>query len=101
MSAGAHYQLRLVAIRPVHLRRLVNNGVLASLPNQRIEVIGSDDLDALLFIKHVLKRCRSDPVVLVDRDPWYNWALDDRDLCDSRSVDRWVKAFVAFLNAII
>lgn len=42
------------------------------------------DLDALLFIKHVLKRCRGNPVVLVDRGPWYNWALDELDLCESR-----------------
>jgi transposase-like protein len=38
----------------------------------------------LLFIKQVLKRCRGDPVVLVDRDPWYNWPLDNLDLCESR-----------------
>ena len=97
---------------------------------------GRSDLDALLFVKQVLKRCRGEPVVLVDRGPWYNWALDDLDLCDSRretwgerslveawfgllkyrtrlfysrfphhsswkSVDRWVKAFAAFHNAII
>jgi putative transposase len=40
------------------------------------------DLDALLFIKQVLKCCRGDPIVLVDRGPWYNWPLDD--LCESR-----------------
>ncbi|WP_373675562.1 DDE-type integrase/transposase/recombinase [Halopenitus sp. H-Gu1] len=45
---------------------------------------GRSDLDALLFIKQVLKRCRGDPVVLVDRGPWYNWALDDLELCESR-----------------
>ena len=50
-----------------------------------IEVFrGRSDLDALLFVKQVLKRCRGEPVVLVDRGPWYNWALDDLDLCDSR-----------------
>jgi len=45
---------------------------------------GRSDLDALLFVKQVLKRCRSEPVVLVDRGPGYNWAPDDLDLCDSR-----------------
>jgi putative transposase len=50
-----------------------------------IEVSPSrSDLDALLFIKQVLKRCRGEPVVLVGRGPWYNWALDAPDLCDSR-----------------
>lgn len=37
-----------------------------------IEVLsGRSDLDVLLFIKQVLKRCRGDPVVLVDRGLWY------------------------------
>jgi transposase-like protein len=98
---------------------------------------GRSDLDALLFIKQVLKHCRGDPVVLVDRGPWYNWPLDDFDLSVShaekrggerslveawfgllkyqtrlfynrffhysswQSVDRWVKAFATFHNAII
>lgn len=46
---------------------------------------GRSDLDALLFLKQVLERCRGKPTVLVDRGPWYNWPLDDFDLpCDSR-----------------
>ncbi|ELZ36980.1 transposase, IS240 [Halorubrum saccharovorum DSM 1137] len=45
---------------------------------------GRSDLDALLFVKQVLERCRGEPVVLVDRGPWCNWALDDLNLCDSR-----------------
>ena len=50
-----------------------------------IEVsLDPSDLDALLFIKQVLRRCRGEPVVLVDREPWYNWALDNLDLCESR-----------------
>lgn len=40
------------------------------------------DLDALLFLKQVLKRCQ--PVIAVDRGPWYNWALNDLDLIESR-----------------
>lgn len=46
---------------------------------------GQSDLNVLLFLKTVLKRCRGKPIILVDRGPWYNWALDDLDLpCDSR-----------------
>jgi putative transposase len=37
-----------------------------------IEVSPSrSDLDALLFLKTVLKRCRGQPVTFVDRGPWY------------------------------
>jgi putative transposase len=116
--------------------------VWAAIDVETFEVIhievspGRSDLDALLFIKQVLKRCRGNPVVLVDRGPWYNWPLDDLNLCESRretwgerslveawfgllkyrtrpfysrfphysswqSVDRWVKAFAAFHNAIL
>jgi putative transposase len=45
---------------------------------------GRSDLNALLFIKQVLKQCRGEPVGLVDRGPWYDWALEDLDLCESR-----------------
>ena len=46
---------------------------------------GRSELDALLFLKTVLKRCRGRPVVVVDRGPWYNWSLEDLDLeCDHR-----------------
>ena len=31
---------------------------------------GRSDLDALLFLKTVLKRCRGQPVIVVDRGPW-------------------------------
>lgn len=116
--------------------------VWAAIDVETFEVVhievsrGRSDLDALVFIKQVLKRCHGDPVVLVDRGPWYNWPLDDLDLCELRretwgerslveawfgllkyrtrltynrfphhsswkSVDRWVKAFAAFRNAIL
>ncbi|WP_082230150.1 DDE-type integrase/transposase/recombinase [Halorubrum lipolyticum] len=45
---------------------------------------GRSYLDALLFVKQVLKRCLGEPVVLVDRGPWYNWALNDLNRCESR-----------------
>lgn len=50
-----------------------------------IEVpLDRSDLDTLLFLKRVLKGCRGDPVVLVERRQWYNWALEDLDLCEPR-----------------
>jgi hypothetical protein len=45
---------------------------------------GRSDLDALLFIKQILKRCRGDSVAIVNFGPWYNWPLDNLDLCESR-----------------
>ncbi|WP_459878640.1 hypothetical protein [Halorubrum gandharaense] len=33
---------------------------------------GQSHLEELLFIKHVPKRCRGDPFVLVDLRPWYS-----------------------------
>ena len=46
---------------------------------------GRSDLDALLFLRTVLRRCRGRPVVAVDRGPWYNWCLDELDLdCEAR-----------------
>ena len=44
---------------------------------------GRSDLDALLFIKQVLKRFRGDLVVLVNRSPWSHWPLDGLCLCES------------------
>ena len=64
--------------------------VWAAINRHTYEVIhveaspGRSDLDALLFLRTVLERCRGQPVV-VDRGPWYNWSLDDLDLpCESR-----------------
>jgi len=37
---------------------------------------GRSSLDALLFLKTVLSRCRGKPLIKVNRDLWYNWALD-------------------------
>lgn len=37
---------------------------------------GRSSLDALLFLRTVVERCRGQPVVLVDRGPWYSWAFD-------------------------
>ena len=49
--------------------------VWAAVDVETVEVIhievspGRPDPDALLFVKQVLKRCRGEPVVLVDRRP--------------------------------
>jgi putative transposase len=37
---------------------------------------GRSSLDALLFLKPVLERCRGKPLLLVDRGPWYDWSLE-------------------------
>ena len=37
---------------------------------------GRSSLDALLFLKEVLKYCRGQPTVLADRGEWYDWPLD-------------------------
>jgi putative transposase len=42
---------------------------------------GRSSLDALLFLKQVLKRCRGRPVIKTDRGPWYNWPAAELD-CD-------------------
>lgn len=41
---------------------------------------GRSSLEALLFMKNVVRRCRGDPFVMVDRGVWYPWALDTLDL---------------------
>lgn len=65
--------------------------VWAAVDRDSFEVIhveaspGRSELDALLFLRTVLQRCRGEPVVIVDRGPWYNWSLDDLDLaCSAR-----------------
>ena len=36
---------------------------------------GRGGLEALLFMKALLRRCRGKPFVMVDKGPWYPWAL--------------------------
>lgn len=43
---------------------------------------GRSSLDALLFLKEVLTRCRGRPLVRADRGPWYDWPLELLD-CDA------------------
>jgi len=36
---------------------------------------GRSMLNALIFLKRVLKACENNPVIVVDRGPWYPWTL--------------------------
>jgi len=36
---------------------------------------GRSMLNALAFLKKVLRACENRPVLVVDRGPWYPWAL--------------------------
>jgi len=37
---------------------------------------GRSCLNAITFLKKALKLCSNKPLVIVDRGPWYRWALD-------------------------
>ncbi|RLI52714.1 MAG: IS6 family transposase, partial [Candidatus Thorarchaeota archaeon] len=41
---------------------------------------GRSGLEARMFIREVLRKCRGRPRVLVDGGPWYRWALDSLGL---------------------
>ena len=65
--------------------------VWAAVNRHTFEVIhvevspGRSEMDALLFLRTVLERTRGEPLVIVDRGPWYNWSLDELDLpCEAR-----------------
>ena len=56
--------------------------VWAGIDVETFEVIhvdvsrGRSSLDAFLFLRKLLKRCRGKPLIKVDRGPWYDWALE-------------------------
>ncbi|MFC7157623.1 DDE-type integrase/transposase/recombinase [Halomarina halobia] len=56
--------------------------VWAAVDRATLEVLavdvspGRSSLDALLFLREVLKRCRGRPLVRADRGPRYDWPLD-------------------------
>jgi len=61
---------------------------------------GRSSLDALLFLKEVLKRCRGRPLVRADRGPWYDWPLElldceaERETWGNRSlIEAWFGLF--------
>jgi putative transposase len=69
--------------------------VWAAIDTDTFEVIhvevsaGRSSLDALLFLKEVLKRCRGQPLIKADRGPWYDWPLAELP-CDSER-ETWGK----------
>ena len=61
---------------------------------------GRSSLDALLFLKDVLTRCRGRPLVRADRGPWYDWPLElldceyERETWGNRSlIEAWFGIF--------
>ncbi|MCS7117016.1 MAG: hypothetical protein NZ896_06065 [Nitrososphaerales archaeon] len=34
------------------------------------------ELNALIFLRKVLKMCKNKPLILIDKGPWYHWALN-------------------------
>ncbi|MEM2178746.1 MAG: DDE-type integrase/transposase/recombinase [Candidatus Methanomethylicaceae archaeon] len=37
---------------------------------------GRSCIDALIFLRKVLKLCKNKPKIIVDKGPWYTWALN-------------------------
>jgi putative transposase len=76
--------------------------VWAAVDTESFEVIhvdvseGRSSLDALLFLREVLRRCHGKPLIKIDRGHWYDWALNKLD-CDYEKqtfgrrslVERW------------
>lgn len=80
--------------------------VWATVDCETLEVLyvdvspGRSGLDALLFLREVLKNCRGRPLVRGDCGPWYDWPLDLLE-CDSKRetwgnrslIEAWVGLF--------
>jgi transposase-like protein len=73
---------RLVAFDETKLK--LNGGqfyLWAAVDVDTHEVLGfkaswhRSSLDAILFMREVLKLCRNKPLILVDKGPWYPWAF--------------------------
>ena len=64
--------------------------VWAAVDCETLEVLavelspGRSSLDALLFLRDVLERCRGRLLVRADRGPWYDWPLELLDCEDER-----------------
>ncbi|WP_281194372.1 DDE-type integrase/transposase/recombinase [Halorubrum sp. F4] len=80
--------------------------VWAAVDCEMLEVLavevtpGRSSLDALLFLKDVLERCRGRPLVRADRGPWYDWPLErldceyERETWGNRSfIEAWFGIF--------
>ena len=59
-------------------------------------------LDALYFLRKVLETCDNTPLILVDRGPWYNWALqrlglpyEHETFGERNAIEGWYSLFKA------
>ncbi len=62
---------------------------------------GRSCLNALIFLKKALKTCTNKPLVVVDRSPWYRWALESLGLeyrHDSLGMRSRVERFFRYLK---
>ncbi|OYR69592.1 hypothetical protein DJ79_02540 [Halorubrum ezzemoulense] len=84
----------------------IKHYVWAAVNCETLEVLsvevspGRSSLDALLFLKDVLERCRGRPLVRADRGPWYDWPLErldyeyERETWGNRSlIEAWFGIF--------
>jgi len=58
--------------------------------------------DAIYFLKKVLEKCENKPLILVDRGPWYKWALQRLGLeykhqrfGERNAIEQWYSLFKA------
>ena len=57
-------------------------------------------LDAIYFLRKVLEHCENKPLILVDRGPWYKWALqrlglryDHQTFGERNAIEQWYSLF--------
>ena len=57
-------------------------------------------LDAIYFLRKVLEYCENKPLILVDRGPWYKWALqriglryDHQTFGERNAIEQWYSLF--------
>jgi len=62
---------------------------------------GRSCLNTITFLKKALKLCSNKPLVIVDRGPWYRWALDRLGLeyrCERFGLRNRVERFFRYLK---
>ncbi len=105
-KSGVHYLARIVSSRvvipskPAYRRCIAVDETKLSVKGvyvwSAVEVdsgellaleasFGRSCLNALKFLKKALKRCTNEPLVVVDRGPWYRWALERLGLFGMRN----------------
>ncbi|MEM3032470.1 MAG: DDE-type integrase/transposase/recombinase [Nitrososphaerota archaeon] len=55
---------------------------------------GRSILNTLTFLKKVLETCEGKSVIVVDRDPWYQWALNRLGIeyiQERNRIERWFR----------